>query len=564
MVLLCDYTEHGAFGLIVNRQMDEFAHAVVKTDPKVRVDPELRLFVGGPVDAHSTWIVMAESQGPDEDQREVCPGVLLSVSRQLTLELLQSPPSSRARVVVGCAVWGPGQLDAEIAESSWLTTEVDPSLIFGVPPELMWETAIRRLGTDPAKLQVSSGSALMTREPPKPCEALRLRHMRHLTILVSSLALVVACSREAPQPTVQTNTRPTTDPETKKLETMVARFAPVDLTADISALPANERQALAKLVEAAKIFDALFLRQVWDGNETLLLDLARDSSPLGRARLHYFLINKGPWSRLDHNEPFIAGVPPKPAEANFYPAGATKDEVEAWLKGLSGASARGPRDSSPRSGAAPTARSSPCRTPSSTRVSSPASAKLLREAAALTTQPTLKSFLEKRAAALLSNDYYDSDVAWMELDASIEPTIGPYEIYEDEWFNYKAAFEAFITLRDDAETQKLARFGSELQEIENNLPIDPKFRNPKLGRAGADPRRQHRVLVGRRQSRRADRGLQPAQRRARHHREGLEARDAEEQPGGQVPDGAAADQHGGARRPTIGSTCRSTRSSRTS
>src|SRR5215208_1228473 len=69
----------------------------------------------------------------------------------------------------------------------------------------------------------------------------------------------------------------------------------------------------------------------------------------------------------------------------------------------------------------------------------------------------------------------------MGLDASIEPTIGPYETYEDEWFNYKAAFEAFITLRDDAETQKLARFGSELQDIENNLPIDPKYRNPKLG-----------------------------------------------------------------------------------
>ena len=100
---------------------------------------------------------MAEAQGPDDEQREVCPGVLLSVSRRLTLELLQSPPSNRARVVVGCAVWGPGQLDAEIAESSWLTIDVDPALIFGVPPDQMWETAIRRLGTDPAKLQVSSG-----------------------------------------------------------------------------------------------------------------------------------------------------------------------------------------------------------------------------------------------------------------------------------------------------------------------------------------------------------------------------------------------------------------------
>ena len=106
---------------------------------------------------------------------------------------------------------------------------------------------------------------------------------------------------------------------------------------------------------------------------------------------------------------------------------------------------------------------------------------LLREASALTKEPTLKNFLDKRAAAFTSNDYYDSDVAWMELNASIEPTIGPYEVYEDEWFNYKAAFEAFITLRDDAETKKLERFGGELQDIENNLPIDAKYRNPKLG-----------------------------------------------------------------------------------
>jgi putative transcriptional regulator len=157
VVLLCDYTEQGAFGIVVNRQMDEPASAVVKTDPKVRVDPDLRLFVGGPVDPQSTWVLMAEAQGPDDEQREICPGVLLSVSRTLTLELLQSPPSTRARVVVGCAAWSPGQLEHEIAASAWLTTDVDPSLIFGVPPEQMWETAIRRLGTDPAKLQTSSG-----------------------------------------------------------------------------------------------------------------------------------------------------------------------------------------------------------------------------------------------------------------------------------------------------------------------------------------------------------------------------------------------------------------------
>ena len=272
-----------------------------------------------------------------------------------------------------------------------------------------------------------------------------------------------------------------TDSETQRLEAMTRRYAPADLTADISTLPENERQALAKIVEASKVFDTLFLRQVWEGNETMLLDLVADASPLGRARLHYFLINKGPWSRLDHNEPFVPGAPKKPEQANFYPAGATKAEVEAWMKTLPDAERRR------ATGFFTTIR----RGPEGKFVLVPYSleyqgelahvAALLREAAGLTQQPTLKAYLEKRAAALISNDYYDSDVAWMELDASIEPTVGPYEVYEDEWFNYKAAFESFIALRDAAETQKLARFSGELQEIENNLPIDPKYRNPKLG-----------------------------------------------------------------------------------
>src|SRR5213079_2235808 len=96
-------------------------------------------------------------------------------------------------------------------------------------------------------------------------------------------------------------------------------------------------------------------------------------------------------------------------------------------------------------------------------------ARHLREAASLTSQPTLKKFLELRAKAFLTNDYFDSDMAWMELDASIEPTIGPYETYEDEWFGYKAAFEAFVAVRDDAESKRLASLSSELQALENAL-----------------------------------------------------------------------------------------------
>jgi len=157
VVLLCDYTDEGAFGLVVNRQMDEPAWTLVKTDPPVRVDPDLRLWIGGPVDPQRTWVLMSEAQGPDEEQREICPGVLLSVSKELTLDLLQAPPSARARVVIGYAGWGPGQLDHEIAASAWLTMDVDATLIFGVPPDQMWEAAIRRLGADPAALQTSRG-----------------------------------------------------------------------------------------------------------------------------------------------------------------------------------------------------------------------------------------------------------------------------------------------------------------------------------------------------------------------------------------------------------------------
>src|ERR1041384_3156548 len=139
VVLLTDYTDEGAFGLVVNRRMDEPAWTLVKTEPPIRVDPDLKLWVGGPVDPQRTWVLMSEAQGPDDEQREVCPGLLLSVSKELTLQLLQAPPSNRARVLVGYAGWGPGQLDQEIAASGWLTMDVDPALLFHTPPHRMRE-----------------------------------------------------------------------------------------------------------------------------------------------------------------------------------------------------------------------------------------------------------------------------------------------------------------------------------------------------------------------------------------------------------------------------------------
>jgi hypothetical protein len=261
----------------------------------------------------------------------------------------------------------------------------------------------------------------------------------------------------------------------------IARFAPTEISADISHLPDNERLALTAMIRAAQVMDALFLEQVWAGNGAMLQALVRDSSELGRQRLHYFMINKGPWSRLDHDEVFIPGAPEKPASANFYPAGASKEEVEKWIAALPAA------EKAQATGFFTTIRRGPdgrfVAVPYSTEYQGELAiaAAHLREAARLTAQPTLKAYLESRAAAFLSNEYYESDVRWMELDATIEPTIGPYEVYEDEWFNYKAAFEAFITIKDESESQKLAKFAGSLQEIENNLPIDPKYRNPRLG-----------------------------------------------------------------------------------
>ncbi len=123
-------------------------------------------------------------------------------------------------------------------------------------------------------------------------------------------------------------------PDAATLKKLSARLTPVELRADaeVAKLPASERAALVKILQAAKIMDALFLRQVWAGNQTLLLDLlARTRTPLGRERLHAFLQNKGPWLRLDHDRPFLPGVPPKPAAGTFYPAGSSKAEIEKWL-----------------------------------------------------------------------------------------------------------------------------------------------------------------------------------------------------------------------------------------
>src|SRR4051812_37569594 len=127
---------------------------------------------------------------------------------------------------------------------------------------------------------------------------------------------------------------PETLPDLAALKKSSARFASVDLAVDLTRLPPSERAALARIVRAAELMDTIFLRQVWAGNETLLAELARDGTPLGRERLHTFWLNKGPWLRLDADRPFLRGVGDKPSAGTFYPADTTKSDLEAWMKAL--------------------------------------------------------------------------------------------------------------------------------------------------------------------------------------------------------------------------------------
>ncbi|MCU1274260.1 MAG: MutT/NUDIX family protein [Bryobacterales bacterium] len=273
-------------------------------------------------------------------------------------------------------------------------------------------------------------------------------------------------------------------PNLAELKRMIARFAPTELRVDTSALPAGDRKALVKLIEASRVVNDLFLTQLWSENHALLEPLEKDKSPLGEARLHYFWINKGPWSDLDEHTAFLPGVPPKKLPgANFYPPDMTKEEFEAWVKTLPESGRREAegffsvivRDSGHHLAAVPYTKAY--------QTDLERAAKLLREAAAATENDSLKKFLTLRAYAFLSNDYYASDVAWMDLDAPLDITIGPYETYNDELFGYKAAFEAYVNLRDEKETAKVKFFANHMQEIENNLPLDARYRNPKIGAA---------------------------------------------------------------------------------
>ena len=159
VVLLCKHREDGAFGLVVNRPLVTTGRVTVNLDPPVSTDRELQVWVGGPVEPHRSWILVGRDPAEEHDfgGSRIADDLYLSTSPDLLRRLLDPSPPPHARLIVGYSGWGAGQLEAELRASAWLMSDVDRDLIFNTPPEQMWEAAIRRLGADPAALQMSRG-----------------------------------------------------------------------------------------------------------------------------------------------------------------------------------------------------------------------------------------------------------------------------------------------------------------------------------------------------------------------------------------------------------------------
>ena len=298
-----------------------------------------------------------------------------------------------------------------------------------------------------------------------------------LACLAGLAALAAATSLQAAEPKTPTKSgvelRIVPD-----IQKRVAQFARTPLSADLSSLTADDRKVLDKLVEAAKLMNEIFLRQAWTGNPALREELKSLKGKDAEAAREYFTINFGPWDRLAERQAFI-GDKPHPPGAGYYPEDLTKQEFDGWLE-------KHPGDKEAFTSNFTTIRRKDgglAAVPYSSEYAEwlkPA-AKLLREAAAMTKNGSLKKFLELRADGFESNDYYASDFAWMDLDAPVEVTIGPYETYEDDLYGYKAAFEAFVTVNLPKESAALALYKERLPLLERNLPLPDEDKNLNRG-----------------------------------------------------------------------------------
>jgi len=283
-----------------------------------------------------------------------------------------------------------------------------------------------------------------------------------------------------------------------QLKEQIARYAQVDISYDENLLSEPERTALAKIVQAGAVMDEIFLRQVWDGNEALRRQLVEkmgtdgENKELWKDLYHFYRINFGPWNRLEHDVAFVGNLE-KPAGAGYYPGGLSKEEFEAFCEAnpeldeaMRGFFTKIERDD------AGTLKPVPYSEAYGDLLEE--AAELLNEAADILVDPsnrelikgadyaTLSAFLRSRAAAFSSNDYFQSDMDWMDVRNNvIDVTIGPYEVYEDGLNGYKAAFEAFVAIRHPSDSAALADLKGYLPGMERNLPIPDEHKNMDRG-----------------------------------------------------------------------------------
>jgi hypothetical protein len=259
----------------------------------------------------------------------------------------------------------------------------------------------------------------------------------------------------------------------------IDKFVPTELNYDSSNLDEREKMVVEKLYRASKIMDEIFLEQVYSKNDEIKAKLMSENTELAKLQLELFSIMFGPFNRLEHDAPFI-GTEKKPLGANFYPEDMTKEEFDNFIK------------ANPADEKSFTSEFTVIRREDGKLVAIPYSefwkdkltkaSNLLKEAADYADNPTLKKYLNSRADAFLSNDYYQSDMDWMDVkNNKIEIVIGPYEVYEDALFNYKASFESFLTLKDPVETEKLEVFKKYLRDMEIHLPIPDEYKNLDRG-----------------------------------------------------------------------------------
>ncbi|MCX7743317.1 MAG: Zn-dependent hydrolase [Flavobacteriales bacterium] len=288
--------------------------------------------------------------------------------------------------------------------------------------------------------------------------------MKHRVLYIIAFAVLFSCGKKEKKD----NTLQSTSIDS--VQAMLDKYTTVRLTTDLSVLSKNYQQMIPLLIEVAQIMDDLFWEQA--------LSIPKDEflSGIADEKLRrYAEINYGPWDRLDGNKPFISGFGEKPKGANYYPVDMDSVEFAALAdnrKKDQYTLIR--RDSQGKLMVIPYNEAY--------KVKLEKAALLIRQAAALCEDPGLKNYLLLRAEALLTNNYQPSDLAWMDMKSNpIDFVVGPIETYEDQLYGYKAAFEAYVLVKDMEWSKKLEKYAAFLPELQKNLPVDLKYKKEMPG-----------------------------------------------------------------------------------